>query len=202
LYNYDPVTGDARFCGTTASMCGIEKAGYEQDEAQMELAIRRVLTLHAYMFTQSGIPMLYSGDEIGQLNDYDYKLVPEKVEDSRYIHRGKFSWEDADKIDEPGSVQGRLFRGLEKLETIRRNEKVFMTSAKFYTVETGDDSVLGIAREYEGEKLIGLFNFSSEAKVAKVADAGKSYTDLLTGKAVNAEAVQLLASGFVWMKRG
>lgn len=32
LYNEDPATGDARFCGTTASMCGIEKAVYEGDE--------------------------------------------------------------------------------------------------------------------------------------------------------------------------
>ena len=32
LYNADPVTGDARFCGTTASMCGVEKAGFEQDD--------------------------------------------------------------------------------------------------------------------------------------------------------------------------
>ncbi len=29
--------------------------------------------LHAYMLTQSGIPMLYSGDELGQVNDYSYK---------------------------------------------------------------------------------------------------------------------------------
>ena len=29
LYNADPVTGDARFCGTTASMCGIEAAGFD-----------------------------------------------------------------------------------------------------------------------------------------------------------------------------
>ena len=29
--------------------------------------------LHAYMFMQSGIPVLYSGDEIGQVNDYSYK---------------------------------------------------------------------------------------------------------------------------------
>ena len=28
-YNDDPATGDARMCGTTASLCGIEKAGYE-----------------------------------------------------------------------------------------------------------------------------------------------------------------------------
>ena len=42
LYNADPVTGDARFCGTTASMCGIEKAGFEQDEAAMERHMREM----------------------------------------------------------------------------------------------------------------------------------------------------------------
>src|SRR5699024_7714625 len=61
LYNWDPVTQDARFCATTASMCGIEKALYEQDEAALEKAIQYDLTLHAYMFMQSGIPVLYSG---------------------------------------------------------------------------------------------------------------------------------------------
>ena len=65
LYNEDPVTGDARFCGTTASMCGIEKAGFEKNKAAMEKAIQLDVMLHAYMFMQSGIPVIYSGDEIG-----------------------------------------------------------------------------------------------------------------------------------------
>lgn len=78
LYNEDLVTGDARFCGTTASMCGIESAGFEGNEGKMEQAVRKDLMLHAYMFMQSGIPMLYSGDEIGQVNDYTYKEDPAK----------------------------------------------------------------------------------------------------------------------------
>ena len=72
LYNADPVTGDARFCGTTASMCGIEKAGFEQDEEAMERAICLDVMLHAYMFMQSGIPVLYGGDEIG--HKYFFRL--------------------------------------------------------------------------------------------------------------------------------
>ena len=39
----------------------------------MDRAIRLDVMLHAYMFMQSGIPVLYSGDEIGQINDYSYK---------------------------------------------------------------------------------------------------------------------------------
>lgn len=201
LYNYDPVTGDARFCGTTASMCGIEKAG-EQDEEQMEIAIGRVLGLHAYMFTQSGIPMLYSGDEVAQLNDYDYNQVLEKAEDSRYIHRGKFDWKAVERIEEAGSVQERIFHGLKELETIRKNEKAFMAGADFYTVETGDDSILGIAREYEGDKIIGLFNFSSEVKMARLQDGKELYTDLVTGRGIDTTFIELQESGFVWMKRG
>ena len=49
LYNEDPVTRDARFCATTASMCGIEKAGFEGNAQAMEKAIRFDITLHAYM---------------------------------------------------------------------------------------------------------------------------------------------------------
>ena len=55
--------------------------------------------LHAWLFTQSGIPVIYSGDEIGQLNDYTYKKDPEKWADSRYLHRGKFPWEKVEKKD-------------------------------------------------------------------------------------------------------
>ena len=98
LYNADPVTGDARFCGTTASMCGIEKAGAEQDREAMEKAVRLDVMLHAYMFMQSGIPVLYSGDEVGQVNDYTYKKDPDKAEDSRYIHRGAMDWKDRKSV--------------------------------------------------------------------------------------------------------
>ena len=62
LYNDDPVTMDARFCGTTASMCGIETALKEDNAEKLEEAVRMDVMLHAYMLVQSGIPMLYSGD--------------------------------------------------------------------------------------------------------------------------------------------
>ena len=100
-------------------MCGVEKAGFEQDADQMNSAIKRDLMLHAFMFMQSGIPVLYSGDEIGQVNDYSYKDDPEKAADSRYIHRGKFRWDLEENIHKKGTVEELIFDGLKKLETIR-----------------------------------------------------------------------------------
>ena len=166
LYNADPVTGDARFCGTTASMCGIEKAGFEQDPAAMDLAIRKDLMLHAYMFMQSGIPVLYSGDEIAQVNDYTYKDDPNKVADSRYIHRGVMHWDLAEKRNDPSTVEGKMFLGLQKLEQIRKEEKAFVSYADTWTVETWEKGVLCIGRFYDGEKIYGLFNFSEYDKTA------------------------------------
>ena len=64
--------------GTTASMCGIETALREDNAEKLEEAVRMDVMLHAYMLVQSGIPMLYSGDEIAQLNDNHYKENPQK----------------------------------------------------------------------------------------------------------------------------
>ena len=200
LYNEDPVTGDARFCATTASMCGVESAGFEQDEEKMDWAIRKDLMLHAYMFTQSGIPMLYSGDEIGQVNDYTYKEDPDKAPDSRYIHRGKFNWDLVDNIKDKTSVQGRIFNGLEKLEKIRRTEAVFNSDAEVYTKDYSDTSILWIVRKAEGEELHAVFNFSDEGKTIWMPEKAV-YTNLMTGVTEEVETVELSGWDFVWMKR-
>lgn len=201
LYEYDPVTRDARFCATTASMCGIEKAGFEQNEAEMAKAIDLDVMLHAYMFTQSGIPVIYSGDEIGQVNDYTYKNDPNKAHDSRYIHRGVMRWDLAENIENPDSVEGRIFNRLSQLEQLRKTEKVFMTNADMWTVETYDPSILCIGRYYEGEKMFGLFNFSEYDKTAWINETDGMYENMLTGEVRKAAGVDIPGYGFCWLKK-
>ena len=201
LYNADPVTGDARFCGTTASMCGVEKAGFEKDGQAMEKAIRMDVMLHAYMFMQSGIPVLYSGDEIGQVNDYTYKKDPDKAPDSRYIHRGAMNWELADKASDETTVEGKLFQSLSRLELLRRREKVFVSYADTWTIETWDPSVLCIGRYYEGEKILGLFNFSEHDRTAWINETDGDYVDLLSGQERKASGVDIPAYGFYYLKK-
>ncbi|MCI9197311.1 MAG: amylosucrase [Lachnospiraceae bacterium] len=201
LYNSDPVSGDARFCGTTASMCGIEKAGFEQDDAAMERAIRLDITLHAYMFMQSGIPVLYSGDEVGQVNDYTYKEDPYKAQDSRYIHRGVMRWGLAENITDPDTVEGKIFQGLGRLEQIRRREKTFAANADTWTVETWEKAVLCIGRTYQGEKILGLFNFSGEDKTAWINETDGDYEDLISGEVKKAAGIGVPAYGFCYLKK-
>lgn len=199
LYNDDPVTQDARFCGTTASMCGIEAAGFEGNAEKMQTAIQEDLMLHAYMLTQSGIPMLYSGDELGKVNDYSYKDDAEKASDSRYLHRGAFLWELADKRKDLSTVQGQLFQMLNRLEQIRRQENVFSQEAEVYTYDVHNDSILGILREYKGERFIALFNFSESEQTAWMQEEG-IFRNLVNGEIVEVKDPVLKGYEFVWMK--
>ena len=198
LYNDDPRLRDARLCGTTASLCGIESARAEQDDSKLKWALRLDLMLHAYMFSLSGIPVLYSGDEIAQENDYSYHDNPVKAPDSRWLHRGQLDWEAAEKRLDQNRPEGRLFSSLRKLELLRKDHRVFDGGADVWLVQAGDDSILGIGRYYEGEKLVGLYNFSETEKPISVGELG-DYMDLLTGEGIDKTAVTIPSGGFVWM---
>ena len=198
LYNDDPRLGDARLCGTTASLCGIEAAEYEGNAWKLDRAIRLHIMLHAFLFTQSGVPVIYSGDEIGQLNDYGYHNDPYKWDDSRYLHRGAFSWDEAALRKDTESREGRIFNALRKLETLRSAHPVFLTAADTWIIETYNDHVLGIGRYYDGEKLVALFNFSPQDETAWVNEP-ENYTDLMTGEPRRAQAVGIPAFDFAWL---
>ena len=198
LYNDDPASGDARLCGTTASLCGLEGALKAGDEAAAERAVDFDLMLHTLMMTLSGIPMLYSGDEIGQQNDYSYKEDPAKAADSRYVHRGRFDWEAAGKRKEEGTVQYRLFQGIRKLKKLRETYPVFLNAASVRTVETYDPALLCLVREFEGERLTAVFNFSGEEKTAWISEPGTG-TDLLSGETLEVKNVPMRPFGARWM---
>ena len=198
LYNDDPRLGDARLCGTTASLCGIEAARSLQDGAMLDWALRLDLMLHAYMFTLSGIPVLYSGDEIARENDYGYHDDPLKAADSRYLHRGHMDWDAAEKRNDPETPEGTVFLGLRQLETLRCEHRVFDGAADVWIVDTRDDGVLGIGRYFRGEKLVALFNFSPWEKTLSLRELG-DYSDLLTGEKVDKYKVTVPSGGFVWL---
>lgn len=198
LYNSDPLSGDARLCGTTASLCGIEKAEYERDKYALDRAVRFDLTLHAYMLSMSGIPVIYSGDEIAQLNDYSYHGVPSKRADSRYIHRGKFNRDNAAKRGDTSTVQGRIFTGLKKLIDIRKKSDLFACDAVVYTIDTGSDSLLGVVREKNGKRLTELYSFSNEDIKANISRS-VSGKDLISGKKISGKEIDVPAFGSYWI---
>lgn len=200
LYNDDPRLGDARLCGTTASLSGLEAGQYEANADKIDQAIACDLMLHGYLLAQSGIPVLYSGDEIGQTNDYTYKNDPDKCADSRYLHRGNFPW---DKVEKKDPVAMRIFDALRHMEEIRASHDVFSCNANVYTIETGCASVLGIVREYAGHELRAFFNFSNMDQLiwTMPEEQADIYTDLISGKTLRELGAVMPRYGCWWFYR-
>ena len=200
LYNDDPRLGDARLCGTTASLSGLEAGQYEANADKIDQAISCDLMLHGYLLAQSGIPVLYSGDEIGQTNDYSYKNDPDKCADSRYLHRGNFPW---DKVEKKDAVAMRIFDALRHMEEIRASHDVFSCNANVYTIETGCASVLGIVREYAGHELRAFFNFSNMDQLiwTMPEDQADIYTDFISGKTLRELGAVMPRYGCWWFYR-
>lgn len=200
LYNDDPRLGDARLCGTTASLSGLEAGQYEADADKIDQAVACDLMLHGYLLAQSGIPVLYSGDEIGQTNDYTYKNDPDKCADSRYLHRGNFPW---DKVENKDPVAMKIFDALRHMEEIRASHDVFSCNANVYTIETGCASVLGIVREYAGHELRAFFNFSNMDQLIWTMPENQAdiYTDLISGKTLRELGAVMPRYGCWWFYR-
>lgn len=200
LYNDDPASGDARLCGTTASLCGLERALEEGNKEAAARSVRLIEMLHGYMLVQSGIPVIYSGDEIGQLNDNGYHNDPKKAEDSRYLHRGSFSWEKAELRKTEGSYQKEIFDCLRRMEDLRAVHPVFLNQAAVWTADTYDAAILCVNRAYGEEKLTALFNFAGEERTAWINEEGM-YVDLICGERMEGREVKLPAYGMRWLLR-
>ena len=189
-FQEDPNTKQGRVSGTTASFAGLEKALEEKDGTETELAIRRILLLHGVILTMGGIPLIYIGDGIGMLNDYDYEKSPEKVGDTRWIHRPQFDWEKLRERSEPESVTGKLFNGLLKL--IRLREKTHaLSGSDTEFVDTGNDYLLAYFRHNEDNGVFIIANFSNEEQnIAgnrlRLLGLSKTVTDVVSGKTITA----------------
>lgn len=103
--------------------------------------------------------MLNCGDEIAQLNGWDYKNDPDRVEDSRNLHRSKFNWEDAKQRTQKGTLQNQLWQGMEQLRQMRA-DPCFAPDAWVTTWDSHNPGVLALVRKRGEETLVGLFNFT------------------------------------------
>lgn len=158
-FQEDPNTGDARVCGTTASLCGLQRAIAEGDEKEIEFSIRRILLLHGVTFTIGGIPLVFLGEEIGTLNDYHFSEDLEKEGDSRWLHRPPFDWDKAEKRTEEGEIEQTLHGGFLKLNQLRLHNAA-LARGETEIVDPGNEHVFGYFRTADDQSILCLANFS------------------------------------------
>ena len=66
------------------------------------------------------------------------------------------------------------------------------------TFDTGSNCVLGVCRELDGERFLGLYNFSENLISVFLGNTLKK--DLVTKQTVSTDTINLPAYGFFWSK--
>ncbi|MBI3929390.1 MAG: alpha-glucosidase C-terminal domain-containing protein [Armatimonadetes bacterium] len=186
----DPVTGDARISGTTASLSGLEKGLAEHDPTEIEMALRRIFMLHGVLYTIGGIPLLYLGDELGMLNDYAYEEDPGKLGDNRWTHRPLFDWETAKTRRDTDSLVGRIYYGMLRLAQLRTQTPAFR-GGETDIIDCGNDHVFAYFRKHDDQSVLALANFSDReqevpATLLRRHGLRKTFTDIVAGSSVTA----------------
>jgi amylosucrase len=186
----DAQSTEAPISGTAAALAGLQKAVIEKDTDQAELAIKRLLLLNGIAFFMRGFPLLYSGDEIGQLNDFSYLDDPDRKADNRWLHRRPMNWREAGHRDDLDTVAGRLFSGIRTLADVRRTLPVLHGSAGQKVVPVASDSVLVVRRHSGDDEVLMLANFSRQKQKFDLEDLPATwlsgrYHEQITGSVID-----------------
>ncbi len=205
-FQIDRRTGEARTSGTAAALAGLQKALVENIPPDVEAALDRLLLLHNVVFTMRGAPLLYSGDEVGQLNDFSYLDDPIKAVDNRWVHRPKMDWERAERRHEPGTAAHRLFDGLQRFAATRKGLRALHGRGEEHLLFTENDRLFVVERAYEGERLLVVSNFSRAPERLRLSTLpsawrGPAFRDALTGETLFFTSGDLVVPpyGYRWL---
>jgi len=204
-------TGDARISGSLASLAGLEAALDSGDETAIQQSIDIILLLHGMIMSFGGIPLLYYGDEIGTLNDGTYLEDSNKAGDNRWMHRPKIDWNSVALRKQHGSVQQRIFEGLQKMIAVRKSTPAFSDFNNRELLETKNPHLFAFLRSNPfllHDNVMVVANFDASPQSLTLSDLPHrgyfdpgAMQDLHTGGSPNLFKDQLVVPpfGFYWL---
>lgn len=213
LFMLNDATGDARICGSLASLVGLQ-AGLENNEAAViDSSIRKILLMHAVIFSFGGIPLIYNGDAFGTLNDYEYTHDSIKAHDNRWLHRPKIDWNRAELRKKPGTTEHRIFNAIRRMISIRKDITAFADFNNREVLSVGNQHLLCMLRfdHYrESNTVLVIANFNENQQYLELEslkpvgmNAPNQLVDLCTGAAPPQDNGCLVLPGhhFYWLTK-
>ncbi len=169
VFRYNPFTGDRRISGTTASLVGLGEAEATANDSEIDLAVRRVLLAYAIVMGFGGIPMIWSGDEIGALNDAHWGDDRVHADDNRWAHRPPLDWQRVELIEnstgeQAPSPEQRIWAGLRRLAHVRASLPNLHARYASHVVETPDSGVFAVVQHNPVGTLLCLHNVMEQAR--------------------------------------
>lgn len=200
--------------GMAASLCGIHSV----DAELAQLGIRRLMLMMGLALSFGGIPVLYMGDELAQMNDRSYQSDPAKNNDGRWLQRPYFDQDAVDHLQDQRRTSSAVFHQLCELLARRRELPCFAAHQARKLLETQNSQVLGFIRgdENSPEHCIYLGNFSEQVQsldsgplFAQIGSVQRStepgqvtwphYVDVLSGELIGS-ALELPAYSQRWLR--
>ena len=186
IYQYNPITNDARINGTLASLLGFELA---DNDYAMDYAIKRITMANALIISYKGIPLIYSSDEIATINDQSYLNDEMKKNEGRWVHRTKLDWNKITNIKNYPS-ENKVYTNLKKLILIRKQESLLDGYSSTQALDIHNDSVFSYRRFNDNEQIICIYNFSDcpqivDLKCLQLILDKQYMTDLIQNKKIN-----------------
>ena len=161
VFQANPATGDRRISGSAASLAGLRD---DAPAAEVDQAIARIFVAHAIAAGWGGIPVVWSGDELGQTNDAGWADERGHEDDNRWAHRPRLDWALAAVRHDVHTVPGRVFGGLAHLARVRAGLPQLHASAPSHVVPDSDDGILVTVRRHPSGIFVGLYNVTPQVR--------------------------------------
>jgi len=191
----NPKTGDCRISGTTASLAGLEAGDAG--------AIDRIVLAHSIPLSTGGVPLLYLGDEVGQLNDYAYIADPAHRDDSRWVNRPPYPADLYAQRHDETTPAGMLYARLTRLLAVRRATPEF-AGGTLIAFDANNPHVIGYQRPGDGTRILCLANVADDPQtVTALTLSGLPSTgeDLIAGGTIDLRRDLVIpAHGTMWMR--
>lgn len=161
---------------------------------------RRFLATQAIMMSMQGVPAVYFHSLVGSPNDHQSVLESGQ---NRRINRRKYQRDPLDRLlDDPHSLQRRVFDGYRRLLEIRIAQATFHPSAKQRVLDLPGTGLLGFVRiASSGEELAVLANLSETPHVLEhtTIPANLNYDELAEERIWSGEGIAMRPFQVRWL---
>lgn len=158
VFQYNPATDDRRTSGTAASLVALEAAERRGDERAIADATAALRLAHSLVYSWGGVPVIWSGDELGQPNDSEWAREVGHEEDNRWAHRPRLDLARAADRHDPSTVAGRVHSDLVVLGQVRATLPHLHASIESRVGPVDDPGVLVTVREHPIGRFVGVHN--------------------------------------------
>ncbi|MBC2838040.1 alpha-amylase family glycosyl hydrolase [Robiginitalea sp. SC105] len=209
VFMFNPLTGDGRITGSTASLLGLEAALESGDAEAAEGVLDKIVMMYGIILASAGIPLIYAGDEIGMLNDYSYLRDKNKENDSRWINRPFHDWESVAALDDKGKLTSRIFDHISHLIRLRRANPALGGRGATVLHQSGNEHLFVFERRAGIRSILVIANFDENPQVLNASWAsgagyleGGKYRNLIDGKesAVQSGLLEIPPYGLFWLE--